>query len=246
MTYKRLLKLLLDEVMGTLNYRVRKHISRPQKVKLNGLELTITKRFSPRVVDEIYRKRYEAREARLLLSRIAPDDVVMDFGAGVGYTAMLCARAIGVDRVFCYEGNPALASIIAHHFETNCVHPTFQNVLLGRQNGETVFFVAEELFSSSTTNRSEGAQAVCVKVLDINEEIEKRKPTFLIIDIEGGEYELISYINFKNIKKVLIELHHNILDPEQINKVRAQLTHEGFTVDSAISDKGVVYLEKLT
>jgi len=37
--------------------------------------------------------------------------------------------------------------------------------------------------------------------------VQKINPTFLIIDIEGGEDELLKYADFHNVRKLIIELH---------------------------------------
>jgi FkbM family methyltransferase len=245
MGYTSIIKEFVQEFLFFTRYRIRVHITKPKQMYLNGIILAIEDYYPIQAVKSIYRCRYEAAEARCVLARIDSDDVIMDFGAGIGYISILCAKSIGSERVFCYEANSQLIPTATRNFEANKVAPVLQNVMLGRENGEATFFLGAAFTSSSMVENVGATQEINVKAVDINDEIQRRKPTFLIIDIEGGEYELIPYINFEHVRKILIELHYQVIGPDKARKVRAHLTRQGFSVDSEISSKSVIYLERL-
>jgi hypothetical protein len=66
----------------------------------------------------------------------------------------------------------------------------------------------------------------------LNEEIRRIRPTFLILDIEGGEYDLLQILDdFLTIKKVAIELHEDVIGPEKIESIKRRLVDAGFAID---------------
>jgi hypothetical protein len=84
---------------------------------------------------------------------------------------------------------------------------------------------------------------VTVDTEDINHEIAIHKPSLLIVDIEGGEKELIQKINFKEntILKLLLELHPHIIGEEETNKIIKFLFESDFLLDTAKSGNYVYY-----
>jgi len=65
----------------------------------------------------------------------------------------------------------------------------------------------------------------------------------LLVDIEGGEYELLKYAVVHTIKKLMIEIHSWILTPEQIRFVKDRIAHAGFHLVE-VSGKGKFYFER--
>lgn len=222
-----------------------KMITKPKHVEINGVTLEVPDHYSPRLKSLFYQQRYECSEAKCVIEKLEPDDLIVEFGAGIGYISTLCAKLIGSDRVFAYEANPILIPMIKKTFETNNVHPTLTEALLGCTTGKTSFFLQQDFFSSSIHKRTNEAREMQVSAVDINHEISRLNPTFLIIDVEGGEYDLVSYIDWRGIKKILIELHEQIIGKSNTDEIRAKLTKYGFTVDPGLSSARVVYLERI-
>lgn len=245
-TPKVLLKRFLYNSAKYIHHLIRLKITRPAKIWLGDVMIELDESFSDKMLQELYLGTYEAAEAKCLMRRLQSDDIVMDFGAGIGYLSTLCAMRIGSDRVFSYEANPSLIPSIKRTFFRNQVKPKLRNVLLGTYEGEGRFFLEPAFYSSSIYRRSDAARQIEVQVADINEEIRKTQVTFMIVDIEGGEWDLLPYIEFGSVRKLLIELHEKIIGKEKVDRVRALLTERGFTVDSKISNGTVVFLEKLT
>lgn len=89
-----------------------------------------------------------------------------------------------------------------------------------------------------------------VPVYDLNEEVHKINPTFLLMDIEGGEYDLIRMIDFHTIRKISAELHTDVLGQDRIDEIKAVMSHAGFVIDPAFSSvipgvKEVLFLERM-
>ncbi len=84
----------------------------------------------------------------------------------------------------------------------------------------------------------------------LNAEIQQVNPTFLIMDIEGGEYEVFKHIDFHNIRKMALELHIDILGEARIAEIRMIIQKAGFKVDPSLSFhipqvKDIVFVERL-
>lgn len=190
---------------------------------------------------QIYFGEYESKEAEIVSRRLEKDDVVMEVGAGIGFLSALCARRIGSEKVFAYEANPALFELIAMTHRINGVAPVVENAILGKENGERLFYLEKEFWASSTTVKT-NAQAILVSQKDLNSELAKRRPTFLIVDIEGGEKEFFAVANLDTVRKICIETHPGILSNEEITDLFELLFRQGFVLDFSLIRKNVFYL----
>jgi len=121
---------------------------------------------------------------------------------------------------------------------------------LGNQAGQTNFYVTRDFWASSLLRPAEPCEEVSVPVYDLNEEVRRTNPTFLLMDIEGGEYDLIKTINFHTICKISAELHTYVLGQDRIDEIRAIMNRAGFVVDPSLSSiipgvKEVLFLERM-
>jgi len=218
----------------------------PDLVTIRGVKLLVNKDLPVRMRKALYRERYEDTEARCILAKLEHDDIVMEIGAGYGFISILCSKAIGSKRVFTYEANPALIPTIKHHFLKNHVSPTLTNAALSTSKANEIQFQIEsEFWASSIGKKTASSIGLQVPNLYINDEIHKVKPTFLIMDVEGYEAELLPIADFSGICKILVEFHPNIIGEDQLRQLRSVLTHHGYTADTSISERKIIYLERI-
>jgi FkbM family methyltransferase len=171
---------------------------------------------------------------------LAPDDVVLEIGAGIGFISALCAKRVGSERVTAVEANPALLPRIRATWARNGVAPTLVFGVLAREGGEAELWVADEFVASAAqAPRAASAQAgaaaraensVRVPQLAVGELMARVRPSCLVIDIEGGEAELLPAIDWRGVRKLVLEVHpHRIGGPrvrELIELLAAQGLHE--------------------
>jgi FkbM family methyltransferase len=214
---------------------------RPAVLEVAGVKVRVGYHLAPETREALYADRgfYEERTARMIQARLSPDDVVMELGTGLGVIAAFCAKAIGSDRVFTYEVMPALESHIRANFALNGVSPTLSICLLAEEEGERTVYVPEAYWG-----RAGGRKAVTVKARPFNDEVARIDPTFLVVDIEGGEYELARHMRPHNVKKLLLEVHPREIGWEKVGAVFDALGAAGFRVDRTISTKRVYYLSR--
>lgn len=207
----------------------------PQIITIRGIRLQLGSHISETIRDVIYRGDYEGPELRIARSKLHPDDVVMEIGAGLGFLSTYCAKQIGDNKVFTYEANPQLEPHILQTYKLNRVNPTLEICLVGEGNGEKDFFLSKDFWQSSTILPAKSSKKVTVPVKDFNQEIHRINPTFLIIDIEEGEYDLLHYADFHNVRKLLIEIHPSVLGREKFEWVKQKILEAGFYLNQELS-----------
>ncbi|MBD1847254.1 FkbM family methyltransferase [Cyanobacteria bacterium FACHB-63] len=207
-------------------------------IDLRGIKIRI-KNLSKLVCKALCYGFYEFEEISLLQRYLSTSDTVMEIGAGIGFLSSYCAKSIGSSRVFAYEANPLLRSHIEDTYRLNAVNPNVEFCILSQSEGTTTFYVEKDFWISSTIPHTSQAQAIQVPMKSLNQEIQRINPTFLILDIEGGEYDLLQFIDFHTIEKVLIEIHEPILGTEKVNFVREQLNNAGFELSESFTTTDV-------
>jgi FkbM family methyltransferase len=213
-------------------------------VEICGVQIPVSREFSSKIFADLCFGDYEAAEVRMVSEKIKEDDVVLEFGGGLGLVSTLCAQRIGSERVFCYEANPAMIHVIRDTYSANGVSPGLSHGLLGTADGVAELFVGEHFYAASAVSSSTGAKKIQVPSFAINPVIRRLRPTFLIMDIEGGEQDLVPAIDFSGISKVIIELHPGTIGDKGVRRVRHCLTAAGFSVDAGLSEGKIIFLEK--
>ncbi len=180
------------------------------------------------VVDRILLGDYEGREARMVQMFLKPEDCVLELGAGIGYIGLLCAQRLGRGRVFSFEANPMMEGVIRENYSLNdWPDPDLSIGILCDKQGEATFYVPDVFWAASTTPIP-GARQVKTPMVSLNDTIRLLKPTFLIMDIEGGEIDVIDIIEPQSVKKIAMELHPQVTGQGAIDKMITRLSGFGF------------------
>ncbi len=196
--------------------------------RLHGINVfTDSEAITPTIRNQILNRSYEGSEFRAVKKFISKEDVVMELGAGLGVVSVICAKIVSGKNVHSYEANPALEKIILENHILNHVQPNLRIAILGRDVGVVPFYVSDEFWSSSII---EIPDAKCIEVvqLDLNSEIQRIKPTCLVVDIEGGETDIIDQIEPSSISKFIMEWHPHVIGEEAITRMRNRLSYLGY------------------
>jgi FkbM family methyltransferase len=196
--------------------------------KSNGIFLPVFPSMGYSVLRFIDNGQYEYGEINIVKSTLEKTDTVIELGTGLGYVSAYCAKLIGNENVYTYEANSNLEKQIHLLYKKNNVYPKLIFAMLGKSLGSDNFYVSKDGFFSSSTEPIKNATRINVDVISLNDEIKKLNPTYLIMDIEGGEYEIFKLIKFNNIKKIQFELHPFILGENKILEIFSILKENGF------------------
>jgi FkbM family methyltransferase len=217
--------------------------SRPEWADNHGVMLPVKHALvSPGIAREIYLGDYEAKEIEIIARRLADDDVVFEVGAGLGFLSAYCAKRTGAQRVFAYEANPELLPLIRATYARNQVAPTLINALLAKGDGEREFHLDDQFWASSA-HRS-GGRAITVRQLDRDTELARVKPSFLIVDIEGGEAEFFAGAELSTVRKICVETHPDVLGDQVLSQMFAGLVAQGFALDFSLIRKNVFFFHR--
>lgn len=216
----------------------------PEVVSLGGIKIKVGSYMSSAIRKRVYLGLYESNELKIIKSKLGVNDTVMEIGAGLGLLSSYCAKKVGSERVYSYEANPSLEEHIKANYSINKVHPNLTMCAVGAQVDELDFYIGNHFWSASTIPWKPGLKSIKVEVRSFNNEVKKLNPSFLIMDIEGGELEVIQNSYLHNIRKVLIEVHPQMIGQEGIETIVSKLRKDGFEFDSRISHKICLFFER--
>jgi FkbM family methyltransferase len=203
-------------------------LRRPSRIRLHGVVLALDESTPESVRQLLYSERYERGEVRGILASLEPHDRVLEMGAGIGYVSTLCARRIGSDRVVSVEANPELLPVIRRTYLLNGVAPLLLHGLMGGGGGTATFHAEDHFPSSSQQQRSTTALPVDVPRLDAARTLDELRPTFVVMDIEGGEAELVPLLDWRGVRKLALEIHPDLLGPADTAGTLEHLERLGF------------------
>ncbi|MDQ6815478.1 MAG: FkbM family methyltransferase, partial [Bacteroidota bacterium] len=229
------LKALLKNLYISFYYVFRQRV---KWKKLNSVYLNITDPIiSKPLFGNIIFGDYEFDENKILKKTIDKDDVLLELGTGLGYNSISAAK-INNNKVVTYEGNPNLIPLIKQNMKKNSVKFRLENKIVLSKNFEDAdceFNIFEDFWSSSLKSNIDGkiVRKVTVKSYDINRVLREVQPSYLIVDIEGGEedfFEDCSFLQNSSVRKILLELHANIIGEDKCSMVIENILKSGFKI----------------
>lgn len=185
---------------------------------------------------------YESQEATILAEHLDPADRVLDLGAGLGLMGCIVGKTMPPAVYRGYEANPELAPLIERTKALNDLDLDIRSGAVGRQDGTATFHIDERFWSSSFTARETTIRSVSVPVVDFAAMLKEFSPTFLVMDIEGAEYDILDYSNWKSVRKVLVETHPHKVADERHRAGLMALFKRGFLPSGQSSKGRVLYL----
>lgn len=197
---------------------------------LEGIKIPVYLKYGYPVLRFIDNNEYEKSEISIIKATLTSEDVVLELGTGIGFVSAFCSKKIGSEKVYTFEANSSLKPAIYELYKKNKVQPRLTFAMLGQTDKNEKFHKNKKSFlaSSSQRNINEECDTVTVEKKDLNKVIEEISPTYLIMDIEGGEYDIFQSINFHTIKKIQFELHPLILGSEKVNSIFNRLLESNF------------------
>lgn len=209
--------------------------------QLEGVNIPASEMISPIIRQTINSGVYELGEISLLKKYLDEQDIVMEIGGGIGFLSGYCAKKVGDHRVFTYEANPVLKEAIQTLHAKNGVGPTVAIAMVANTEDTSKtekFYVTEDFWSSSPVQPTTEVvdRVIEVPVKSFRQELEKNQPTLLVVDIEGGEYDLFAQATLDTVRKVIIEVHYAVLGPEKVAILKKTFSDLGFKLVEAIAN----------
>jgi FkbM family methyltransferase len=224
---------------------------RVPEVTMDGVRILVDyKRWSPLLVRRILAKRYEVEERQMIPRILKPEDRVLEIGGGVGLMAMLCARVVGESNVVVYEANPDIRERALENVRHNGMNIAIEHaaVVSNDYTGEQVtFFVSENFWSSSLLDKGgKGGKQVRIDApaLRLAGLIEKHRPTLIIADVEGAEYDIFRTADLSSVQKLCIEFHTRYIGVSKVSELVRSILEQGFELQLERSIGEVLYFAR--
>jgi FkbM family methyltransferase len=209
-------------------------LPRVQEVRLEDLRLDVSA-LSLTARNRLLNVGYEIPERQMCGEFLAPDDSVLELGAGIGFIALFCQKKLGVKDYIACEANPRTFELLRRNYALNGVDSAIWNLALAPTNGQIELEVSNEFWEHSLIRNGDsktGRKTTSVPAARFDTLMNKAggKPNTLIIDVEGAE-QFIEYEQIPDrIEKIIMELHPRIIGVERTYDIVARLIHQKFRV----------------
>ena len=209
----------------------------PRRISLHGVRVAVPKTLDRDTRRLLYGGRYERRRVRQLRSKVEPNDVFVDLGAGLGLTALYAATMVGARRVVAVEADPAAAELARANFALNRRDIELREGAAAAGEDACVRFYPNATFGASACfPRAGGIEPIDVPRVDLACLLRERAATVLNVDIEGAEHDLLASLDdFAELRVILVHVHERSIGyPRAVALTRLLFDH-GFAFDLANS-----------
>ena len=208
---------------------------RPSEIDCHGVVLHI-ENLSPNMQSILRSGNYELPEISILPDLITSDDKILEVGAAIGFLGIYCRKVIKVRDLVSVEPNPGTLNYLLLNYELNGITPNVIQGALTATDGPVPFHVSEMFWCDSLINRvdTQNAREIIVDGLSFDSLVLRAGIQFntLIIDIEGGEQYLPISSFPHHLKKVLIEIHPELIGVRPAFDVLEKLILSGFRIQA--------------
>jgi len=180
---------------------------------------------------------YEHQDRKVAKAILCTGDRVIECGTAIGSVTMSAAKIVGEGNIVSFEANPIILADAKANFERNGLTIDARHGILCNRTtyaAKTVTFGISSYFLASRLDLIDGTDIVDridVPTFSLEDEIRSLRANVLLIDIEGGEVDLLSGADLTGIEKIAVELHHNFVGEERTNLMLRFLMAEGFNFD---------------
>lgn len=211
---------------------------------VNGIVLPIDRSvLSPHMELTLAAGRYERRERALSARIVRPGDVVLELGAGLGFLSSYLRKFTGAGKIVCVEANPNLIPYISRVHAVNGIGgiELLNGVVVPRPDGaaSVPFYCRRDFWASSLDPSSPFEAVVNVGALSFPDILERHRPDVLVMDIEGGELDLLTTPSAGSIRAAVVETHLGHYGPDGLRAIEANFARLGFVEDAGGRDRDV-------
>ena len=190
---------------------------------------------------------YEAAERFMVKKYLSQDDIVLELGACIGVVSCVTNAKLNFSsNHVVVEPNPRMVEQLVKNRDLNKANFLIEQCVVSKEE-EMKFFLYDDYMSSSLIQRSnrKGQKEVTVKGMSIEQLSTKMNLKFntLIMDIEGGELDIIKHNDLDSFQKLMIEYHPNVLSSQDRVLYESILSEKQFVLKD--QSQNVEYWEKL-
>jgi FkbM family methyltransferase len=171
----------------------------------------------------------EAEEIALAEKYIDANDIVVEFGSGLGIAAARMQKAVTPKAHFCFEANPVAVNYAKNLFQMNGLQIAIDQRALG-DGSKTAFYAADDYILSSfdPPKHTTHFRKIEIPTVKLKTVIIDKRPTVIFCDIEGAEDKFLPPEDLAGVAKVIIELHPGLYGAEIVQRIKDRFLAAGF------------------
>ncbi len=199
-----------------------------------GVKVPMTRFLHEKRIERIKAARYEGQEIEGSLHVVTPDDTVLEIGAGIGLVGAVIAHNANPKAIHAFEANPELLDAINELYALNDLQDrisvTNQVLISAQDRPEALqFHIRTSYLGSSLLNPgNRPSNVVDVPTASFAAVCERIQPTVLVMDIEGGELELLRHADLSCFRAIVLEFHPEAYGVDGMRECKTILTDGGF------------------
>jgi FkbM family methyltransferase len=232
-------------------------MTQPPKIAahFSGVDVPDSPFLNAKRIERINAGKYEGQEIHGALHLVRPGDHVLELGAGLGIVGSVVAKTCKPAKMVAYEANPALIDTINETYKINRLKSRIQvknEVLLSQPDRPATlpFAVHNSYLGSSLLGDNDRAkQVVDVPTASFNDVVKGLKPHVILMDIEGGELEVLKYADFgamPQLRGIVIEFHPDQYQVVGMRQCKNILRDAGFERIDDLSTRTVWVAQRKT
>lgn len=216
-------------------------------VEVNGIRVDVSSRKISRSIENGLRRGwYESGEAKAAKLLLQDGDVVLEVGGGCGFMSAYIAKLGRADRVVSVEADPDLIPIMRQTHALNEVTVEIFNEILSDRSGTMDFHVCKDFWlSSCAPTEHKLRHTVSVPTSSFQARLAEWRPKLLIIDIEGGERELLRQPLPPCVDRIIVEIHEWAYGLAGVKDVMDRISGQGFAYMPAVSHGSVLGYQRI-
>ena len=198
-----------------------------------GVDVPMSPFLNPKRIKRINEAGYEGQEIKAALHLVKEGDIVLELGAGIGVVSGVIAHNCKPKKIVSYEANPNLIPHIKELHKINKltrVNSVRNKVLISDPNAPATmpFFVHKSYLGSTLVGEAiNSANTVDIKVDKFNTVVKELNPNVLVMDIEGGELDLLRHADLSGFRSIIIEYHPKIYGVAAMRECKNYLRQAG-------------------
>jgi FkbM family methyltransferase len=217
---------------------------RPRRVRVHGVLVAVDQDWPKTIIGTLYDGRYEQFEADVLRETLRPGDRYLEVGAAIGVTMTIACEIVGDANVTAVEADHALAQTAARTAALNGHRPRIVNAVLTNDDRAEQRFYVREAFWGSSLEPGPGAREIVVRSRSFRGELETARATYLLVDIEGGEAELLTARLPASVRAVCLEVHPERIGNDGVGDLVRHLMAQRFAVDTRFLGAQVLFFSR--
>jgi FkbM family methyltransferase len=220
-------------------------LRRPRHIRHHGISVEVNPAWGRQIVQTLYTGGYEAAELRVLRHTLRPEDRYLEIGAAIAVVTTAACQISGDRNVTAYEANPDLIPFARSTARRNGFELQIVNAVLSDADGTADFYVHEEYWASSLTPRAD-SRKITVPQRSFASTLDQLRPSYLLMDIEGGEVELLAAELPGFVRAACLEVHPHVVGKDLTDRLIKRLTDQGLIPQPELTAGDVMFFARST